>query len=438
MKRDLTVFVLSKGYFKANETVVLALSGGVDSMVLLDILNNLKLNLKLIISHVNHKKRVESDIEYNNIKVIANKLKIPFEGLVVTKNEKLNFHDDSRNQRYSFFKAVAQKYQATKIVVAHHLDDQIETTLMRIIRGTSFTGYAGIPEIRKDRNISIIRPLMEITKEEILDYAKEHQITYYEDSSNSEDIYTRNRYRNHIIPLLRKENPNLNEKIIQFKDYIESADLVLNKIKDNFIKENLFYNNVNLKAFNELDKIIKIKVLKHLINTSTNNTVEVLYDQYISIINLCLSSSPNQKFSLGNNYNFIKEYDYIYIEKAKKIVKQNIEINDFGEYFVNDNDSYIFSKNKIEQYDRNYFELCYNNKVFPLYLRNRFDGDKMSLKVGTKKVKDILIDQKIPLSKRDKLFIIANKDNVLWIPGIKKAHQPNCNKKIYIYEVKWC
>ncbi|MCD6482345.1 MAG: tRNA lysidine(34) synthetase TilS, partial [Candidatus Izimaplasma sp.] len=89
-----------------------------------------------------------------------------------------------------------------------------------------------------------------------------------------------------------------------------------------------------------------------------------------------------------------------------------------------------------EQYNRNYFELCYNNKVFPLYLRNRSNGDKMVLKIGTKKVKDILIDQKIPLSKRDKLFIIANKDTVLWIPGIKKSYQPKCIKKIYIYEVK--
>ena len=320
--------------------------------------------------------------------------------------------------------------------MAHHLDDQVETTLMRLTRGTSFSGYAGIPEIRKDRNISIIRPLMEVTKDEILDYANKYNVSFYEDSSNEEDVYTRNRYRHNIIPLLRQENPNLNEKIIQFKDYIESADIVLNRLKDEYIKSNCFYNNVNLRTFNELDKIIKIKVLKHLVNIATNNTVEVSYDQYTSMIKLCISKTPNQTISLGKNYNFVKEYDYIYIEKKVKINKQNIEINNFGEYFVSDNDSYIFSKNKIEQYNRNYFELCYNNKVFPLYLRNRSNGDKMILKIGTKKVKDILIDQKIPLSKRDKLFVIADKDNVLWIPGIKKSHQDNCIKKIYVYEVK--
>ena len=118
-------------------------------------------------------------------------------------------------------------------------------------------------------------------------------------------------------------------------------------------------------------------------------------------------------------------------------IKQNIEINDFGEYFVSDNDSYIFSEKKLKQYNTNYFELCYNGMVFPLYLRNRSNGDKMILKVGTKKVKDILIDKKIPLSKRDKLFMIADENSVFWIPGIKKSHQDRtCTKKIYIYEVK--
>ncbi len=437
MERNLRTLVLDKGIFSKDETVVVALSGGVDSMVLLDILNNIDLDLKLIISHVNHNVRSESINEFEHIKKLAIKLKIPFEGYSVKENEKLNFHDDSRNQRYGFFKAVAQKYKASKIVVAHHLDDQVETTLMRITRGTSFSGYAGIPEIRKDRNISIIRPLMEVTKDEIIAYSKKYEVNYYEDSSNKEDHYTRNRYRHNIIPLLKKENPTLNQKIMQFKDYIESADLVLNRLKDEFIKENCFYNNINLKTFNELDKIIKIKVLKHLVNIMTDNTVEVSYKQYNQMIELCSAKNSNKSLSIGKNFNFVKEYEYIFIEKKMKIEKKIIEVNGYGEYFVNDNDSFVLSENKISQYSSNFIELCYNNKVFPLYLRNRKNGDTMTLKIGTKKVKDILIDQKIPLSKRDKMFVVADSKSVLWIPGIKKSLQDNTLlKKIYIYEVK--
>jgi len=436
MNIDLRRYIENKKIFSKNETIVLALSGGVDSMVLFDILINIDLDLNVILAHVNHNKRKESKVEFEMMKKLAKTNNIPFEGYEVRLTDNSNFHDDSRNQRYAFFKVVAQKHKATKIVVAHHLDDQVETIIMRLIRGTSFSGYAGIPSIRKDRNISIIRPLLKVSKKDIRDYARDYEILYYEDASNNEDFYTRNRYRNKIIPLLRIENPKLNDRILQFREYIESADIVLDKIKNKFIETNCFYNTVNLVEFNKLERIIKIKVLTHIINTATNNTLEVMYEQYNSILKLCLSSSPNQSYSLGDSYTFKKEYDYIYIEKDVPLVKINKEINKCGEYFISDNHSIIFSDNKIEHKDTNYFELCYNNEVFPLYIRNRENGDKIKLKVGTKKVKDVLIDQKVPKSKRDKLILISDNESVLWIPGIKKSLKDDlCNKKLYIYEV---
>ncbi len=437
MNIDLRKYIERNSMFDKSETIVLALSGGVDSMVLFNVLTNINLELKIVLAHVNHNKREESKMEYQMLKKLAKKHNIPFEGYEVEINDNSNFHDDSRNQRYAFFKVVAQKHKASKIVVAHHLDDQVETIIMRLIRGTSFSGYAGIPSIRKDRNISIVRPLMKVSKKDILDYARDNDIVYYEDLSNSEDFYTRNRYRNKIIPLLRIENPNLNERILQFRDYIESADLVLDRIKNEFIEQNLFYNTVNLESFNKLERIIKIKVLTHIVNSATNNSLEIMYEQYNSILKLCLSKNPNQSYSLGNNYSFKKEYDCIYIEKDVPFKKVNIEITKYGEYFISDNHSFIFSDNKIEHKYTNYFELCYNSEVFPLYLRNRENGDKMKLKVGTKKIKDILIDKKIPQSKREKLLVVSNKESVLWIPEIKKSlNSEECNKKLYIYEVK--
>jgi tRNA(Ile)-lysidine synthetase-like protein len=437
MNIDLRKYIEKNNMFDENETIVLALSGGVDSMVLFNVLMNIDLNLKIVLAHVNHNKREDSKMEYQMLKKLAKKHNIPFEGYEVEINDNSNFHDDSRNQRYAFFRVVAQKHKASKIVVAHHLDDQVETIIMRLIRGTSFSGYAGIPSIRRDRNISIVRPLMKVSKKDILDYARDHDIVYYEDISNSEDFYTRNRYRNKIIPLLRIENPNLNERILQFRDYIESADLVLDRIKNEFIEKNSFYNTVNLDNFNKLERIIKIKVLTHIVNSATNNTLEIMYEQYNSIIKLCLSKNPNQSYSLGDNYTFKKEYDCIYIEKDVPFKEVNIEISKCGEYFISDNHSFIFSDKKIEHKYTNYFELCYNSEVFPLYLRNRENGDKMKLKVGTKKVKDILIDKKIPQSKRDKLLVLSNKDSILWIPEIKKSlKSDSCDKKLYIYEVK--
>lgn len=435
MENKLIKHVKNKDLINDNEPVVIALSGGVDSMVLFDIISHITNNV--IIAHVNHNKRDESIDEYNYIKALAEERNIVFEGYTIQGHTHSNFHQDARLKRYTFFRAIAQKYNTTKIVVAHHLDDQVETVLMRIVRGTSFQGYSGIKDIRTDRNVSIIRPLMDITKKQILDYAKENNLQYFEDSSNSEDTYTRNRFRHHIIPSLRKENPNFDSKIIQLAEYIDSADELLEDTKKAFLKEFSMYNHVHLEEFNKLNKVVKIKVLEHIINIATNNTVEVSYEQYKSVIEMCYSKTPNQEYSLGKEYIFIKEYEVIYIAKLDPITPTEIKIEQAGEYFVSDNKSYIFTDNKLTHNVSNYYEIWYNELVFPLHIRHRKNGDKMALKLGTKKVKDILIDKKVPKSKRDRLWLITNGTEILWIPGVKKAHQDKTlTKKLYIYEVE--
>lgn len=429
----------NSGFFNPKDTVVIALSGGVDSMVLLDVLLSSKLELNCIIAHVNHKKRLESDLEYQSIQELAHKLSIPFEGYEYSSKGKNNFHNESRNQRYSFFKTVAQKYHTRKILLAHHLDDQVETILMRIVRGTSFSGYSGIGELRIDQNFEIIRPFLSISKEEIMVYALTNNITFYEDKTNQEDHYTRNRYRHAIIPLLKEENPNLDDRIMQFRDYLLSANSVLEHLCDEFLKTQKDPSKLQLLSFNRLEKAIKYKILTKFINNSTGNNVELKYEQLVELVKICHASTPNQSFSLGKNYLFIKEYNDIFIQYKIKDIKTNIEVNGCGEYRIDDKHRFIISDRKLEHIDTKYFELCYNKKVFPLYLRNRKNGDKINLSIGTKKVKDILIDKKVPVSKRNELILLAQEDTVLWIPNIKKSKRnSSLPNRLYIYEVREC
>ena len=435
MERDLVEHIRSRDLIDPKEPIIVALSGGVDSMVLFHVLH--QLNKNLVIAHVNHNKRPESQQEYEYIQSFAKRMKVRFEGLVIEPGLSSNFQHESRLRRYDFFRALAAKYHAKKIAVAHHLDDQVETVLMRIVRGTSFSGYTGIKEIRMDRNVSIIRPLMQVRKEEILAYAKEHQVPFFEDASNQEDVYTRNRFRNKILPLLREENPNLDQKIIQLAEYIDSADELLEGLKKQFLKDFSMYNNVSLHDFNQLNTIVKIKIIQHMVNTATSDSVEVSYETYKQIIEVCFNKEPNQRVTLNDTYDFVKEYDVIYIAKMEPIVPIDIVVNGVGEYFVSDERSFVFTYDKMVQNNSNYFELCYNDDVFPLHIRHRQNGDKMSLSVGTKKVKDILIDQKIPKSLRDRLLVIADETMVLWIPDVKESYvNRDCERKLYIYEVK--
>lgn len=434
MEDALVRHVDSRALFHPNEPVIVALSGGIDSMVLFDVLRHL--NNHLIIAHVNHNKREESTAEFEFLKQFAKRHKVPFEGLTLDQDHPGNFQHEARLRRYDFFRAVAAKHKARKIAVAHHLDDQVETVLMRIVRGTSFSGYTGIKEIRMDRNVSIVRPLMQVKKDDILAYAKRHKIHHFEDASNQEDLYTRNRFRHTILPMLREENPNLDQKIIQLAEYIDSADELIEVHKRQFLADFSFYNNVSLNDFNALNQIVKIKVIQHLVNNATDDTVEVSYEQYKQIIEMCLSDPPNQRYSLGDDYDLVKEYDVLYVARLEPIVPIDITVTEVGEYFVSDSRSFVFTHDKMIQNVSNYIELWYNDDVFPLFIRQRKNGDRMALSIGTKKVKDILIDQKIPRSVRDRLLVVADEESVLWIPGVKHGDIPRTGSNIlYIYEV---
>ena len=427
--------ILFKSKLDKSKPIIVALSGGVDSMVLFDLLHRNQFNL--VIAHVNHNKRPESKVEYEKIQELSYQLKIPFEGMVLHKDIEGNFQEEARKKRYHFFSKVAKEYHTDQIVLAHHADDQLETVLMRLTRGSSFKGYAGILDKVPYEDVIIYRPLLETTKEEIIQYANEHQITYFEDTSNAEDTYTRNRFRNNIIPLLKNENPLLNQKINQFSKYITMAEDHINKSLKKFTTKHIFDDKVDINAFNQQDDMIKFKIIQYVMNQASSNEVEVSYLQYQDIISLLLNDNPNIKYNLSKGFDLIKEYAYFYIQKQEKEERIFLEINGIGEYIISNEITYVFSYDKLDIRHTNSFEICYNKEVFPLYIRNKQNGDKMKLKIGTKKVKDILIDQKVPLSVRESLILIANNDPVMWIPRIKKSIQdmelPN---KLYIYEVR--
>ncbi|MEC9485765.1 MAG: tRNA lysidine(34) synthetase TilS [Candidatus Izemoplasma sp.] len=434
--KSISEHVKQLNLFSKDSPVVVAVSTGVDSMVLLHVL--LSLDIKCIVAHVNHQKRKQSNEEQAFLKAFSKHHNVPFKTINITL-ENRNFQKQAREKRYHFFKQVAKQYHTHDIALAHHLDDQAETIMMRIIRGSSFQGYEGMHTHYIENDYRFIRPLLNISKDALMNYAQTYNIHYYDDYTNQSSTYTRNRIRHDILPLMAKENPQYRDKLLQLSEYIKMANEMIHPYVTSFLDQHYLNNKISLIPFNNLKDIVKINVLTHLINDLTDNKVEISYNQYQTMISLALKENPNQEYALSKDYKFIKTYTYITLIKTRKERVASVKITDEGCYQINDHYSFFVTHNKLDQNHRNFFQLWYNELVFPLYLRTRQNGDKMILNVGTKKVKDIFIDQKIPKHLRDTKILLANDDDVLWIPGIKKAHQDQSKKHIlYIYEVTKC
>ena len=260
-------FIRNEIDLSPGDAIVVGVSGGPDSMALLYILNEfkIKMDLKLICAHINHSKRKESDEEEAYVKKYCKDNNIIFECIKITKWGDDNFENEARSVRYNFFEELIYNYDAKYLMTAHHADDLIETILMRIVRGSTLKGYSGFSKIVEKDGYKIVRPLITLTKDEILEFDRLNNIKYYIDSTNNENIHTRNRYRHTILPFLKKENPNVHKKFLKFSEtLIENSNYIdneANKVFNKVFQNGLLYIDKLL----ELDKVIQTKIIYNIL-----------------------------------------------------------------------------------------------------------------------------------------------------------------------------
>ena len=421
---------------KDNDTLVIACSTGPDSMFLTKLLVDMKESkkLKIVIAHVNHKLRTQSDEEEIFMNHYCTNHNLIFECLKIEKYHNDNFHDEARNIRYQFFDKIVNKYNAKYLLTAHHGDDLIETILMRITRGSKLSGYSGFRLISKTDNYKILRPLVFMSKSQIKEYMDTNNLKYYNDDSNAKDKYTRNRYRKYVLPFLKKENKNIHLKYLQYSqelnEYVEYVDKIVNDTLPKVYQKNTLDINKTKKLDSFIAKRIVSKILSLLypinLNRINNNTEKLIY-------NLIISSKANAKINLPDNKIAIKEYNSItfinnYKEEKKDYefeLKDSIDIPNIG------NISIVKEALKTDNY---HLYLSSKEIALPLIVRNRKPSDTIEIKNlnGTKKVKDILINEKINLRNRDLLPILTDSNGIiLWIPGIKKSKFDKAKTKNY-------
>lgn len=420
-----------------NKTVVAAISGGPDSMYLLEVLLKLKdkLNIKIVVAHVHHNLRKESDFEKKQVEKYCEDNKLIFEFKKIDKYPNNKFSEENaRKIRYEFFDEVIKKYESDILFTAHHGNDLMETILMRLTRGSTLKGYAGFKGISNDRGYIIARPLIYLTKEEIIDYLDKNNIWYANDMSNNNEQYTRNRYRKNILPELKKENKNVHYKFLDFSEKLLLADEYLKKEANNFLLDKEY---IEVSEFNKLDKIIKIYVLEIFLSKIYQENLIDINDKHISMIINYLSNSRNIVFDLPNNkkgiieYNIFKitnnnkqkDYEYIFTDKIELPNKKSITVDNFTKLTTN----YVIHLNR-------------NDIKLPFHVRNRRPGDRMKVKNmnGSKKISDIFTDFKLPKELRDTYPIVTDDSGeIIWIPGIKKSHFDRKKDKKYDIILKY-
>ena len=415
-----------------NDIIVVGFSGGPDSVFLVEMLKKLQyfFNFKIYLVHINHLLRGEDadsdenfSFEYakkNNLEIFIKRIPVK----EIAKEVGKTLEEVGREERYKFFSEIYEKVGATKIATAHNKDDQIETFLFRLIRGTSLQGLEGI----KIKNNNVIRPISEIYKKDILEYLNKNEIQYKIDKTNFENEFTRNSIRLDLIPFI-EERYN-----IKFKDKIFSL------IKE--IRENNNNNSLNLSDFIDLERRIILEKIKFLSNFDRKNLLGLFLNQKnievnrnkIDEINSLIKSNGTKKIDLNKTYRVVKDYTHLYIEEKKQdytINNSTIQLKIPSEQvFNNFKISVEIAKNLYIPKEKNQYLLdtLYNDII---EVRYRKEGDRIFLDENhSKKIKEIFIEQKIPKDIRDRIPIFLYNNNIFWIYNVKKAYIPRIDQDI--------
>jgi len=290
------------------DKIVLGVSGGPDSLFMLDILNKIRnnekynLNFEIVVAHINHMIREEANSEEEFVKDFCQKINVPFfaKRIDVEKyanNNKIGTEEAGRNIRYEFFDEVMKKTDSNKIAIAHNKNDKAETIIMNILRGSGISGLKGIEPTRENK---IIRPIIEIEREAIEEYCEENKLDPRIDKSNLENIYTRNKIRNILIPLIKEEfNPNIIETITRLSEVVTEENEFLNVLVKEKFRECLLQEKkdeiiLNLKQFNMQEKVIKKRLILYTISKLKGSTQGIEKIHIEDIIKLCEKNIGNK------------------------------------------------------------------------------------------------------------------------------------------------
>ena len=441
---------------ESDETVLVAVSGGADSLALLYGLHALhkQLNCRFHVVHLNHCLRPDADADADFVQQHASLLGLPCtvrraEVPRLVKEWKLSVEAAGRKARYQFYETVCTEVGATKVALGHHQDDTAETVLMNLIRGSGATGLKGIAPVR---DLKIIRPLVRFTRQQIEAFLTSVGVTPRHDATNTDRRYLRNRIRHELIPLLESNyNPNIKTGLSRTADVLGAESEYLHttalaafeacRISDTdkaAVPNSLVLNRTQFRAYHVA---LQRRVLRQGVAEILGDMNDLYFVHYEAMLNLIEGNAPNAALALPNSLRFRRVYQHLVFEKCTSSELSltgtsgsfNYPLVVPGKTFItalkaeittevcdaSSHETLALSAGKFEAM-LDYEKL---KEIFaeasPLTVRNRRRGDRFQPygMQGTKKIKDFLIDAKVPRSERDSIPLLVCGDRVLWLIG---------------------
>lgn len=441
--------ILNNLLFKGKK-ILIAFSGGRDSIVLFNILLELKptWKWKFILGHINHSLRVDEDeketkfcrniAQKYNIELLEKKIDVK----EYARENSISIEDAARKLRYDVFDKWMNNNSIDFLVTGHHQSDQAETIMYRLLTGSGFNGLSGIPNKRG----KIIRPILDVTREEINDYIKENKLDFMEDSSNSDSNFQRNRIRNKIIPFIQKNGfKQIESNLAKSGSSIVSAKIAINYFIDKEFDDLISNKNGNYKfKISEIERLPSFaidEIFKLIFKKLLNIEKHISQKEILQLKYFIFKSETGSIYKVENNYQFIINRGNILISKSVEDYNNKLDINGKP---IKINDIGTINIKKVKKIKREkdlnlnceYFnvDIADNN----LYITNWKNGDRM-VPFGmkkSKKVSDILTNAKIDVNKRIKYPVIFADNEIVWIPGVKRAEKFRINNfNDFAYEI---
>ena len=326
MKEKVLETIKKYNLIKDGDRLVLGVSGGPDSIAMLNILNDIRndkkqhMNFDIIVAHVNHMIREEAIDDQKFVENFCKKIGVTFyaksiDVQKIANNKKIGTEEAGRNARYEFFDKLLEKENANKIAIAHNKNDKIETIIMNMLRGSGIAGLKGIEPIKNNK---YIRPLIECERFEIEEYCAKNGIEPRIDRTNFENLYTRNKVRNIVIPFIKEEfNPNIIQTMDRLSDLVKEEDEYLEKVVEEKYKEYVQHEEkkqivMDLKGFNKQEKVIKSRLLLYTISRLFGTTKGIEKVHIEDIIKLCEKNIGNKYLTPNKNIKVLVKNQKIY------------------------------------------------------------------------------------------------------------------------------